>query len=295
MNDYTKKTLNEYISFTESTLKKFSYKNKLGLQSSVADAMDYSLEAGGKRIRPVLVLAFCHMCGGDYRKAAAPAAAIEMIHTFSLIHDDLPCMDNDDFRRGKPSCHKKFGEACAVLAGNALAIRPFQVIAESELNDSMKIKLIAELACSSGAEGMIGGQIIDMENEQRSTVNGENLRMMYALKTGRLIKTSCVMGCIAAEASDEQVKNAEEYAHCLGLAFQIIDDILDVTGDEAALGKPIGSDAEENKTTFVTLYGIENAREEAVKLTDKAMKILGRFDNNEFLIELTKYLLDRNY
>lgn len=295
MNDYTKKTFNEYISFTESTLKKFSYKNKLGLQSSVADAMDYSLEAGGKRIRPVLVLAFCHMCGGDYRKAAAPAAAIEMIHTFSLIHDDLPCMDNDDFRRGKPSCHKKFGEACAVLAGDALAIRPFQVIAESELNDSMKIKLIAELACSSGAEGMIGGQIIDMENEQRSTVNGENLRMMYALKTGRLIKTSCVMGCIAAEASDEQVKNAEEYAHCLGLAFQIIDDILDVTGDEAALGKPIGSDAEENKTTFVTLYGIENAREEAVKLTDKAMKILGRFDNNEFLIELTKYLLDRNY
>lgn len=295
MNNYTKKTLNEYISFTESTLKKFSYKNKLGLQSSVADAMDYSLEAGGKRIRPVLVLAFCHMCGGDYRKAAAPAAAIEMIHTFSLIHDDLPCMDNDDFRRGKPSCHKKFGEACAVLAGDALAIRPFQVIAESELNDSMKIKLIAELACSSGAEGMIGGQIIDMENEQRSTVNGENLRTMYALKTGRLIKTSCVMGCIAAEASDEQVKNAEEYAHCLGLAFQIIDDILDVTGDEAALGKPIGSDAEENKTTFVTLYGIENAREEAVKLTDKAMKILGRFDNNEFLIELTKYLLDRNY
>lgn len=295
MNNYTKKTLNEYISFTESTLKKFSYKNKLGLQSSVADAMNYSLEAGGKRIRPVLVLAFCHMCGGDYRKAAAPAAAIEMIHTFSLIHDDLPCMDNDDFRRGKPSCHKKFGEACAVLAGDALAIRPFQVIAESELNDSMKIKLIAELACSSGAEGMIGGQIIDMENEQRSTVNGENLRMMYALKTGRLIKTSCVMGCIAAEASDEQVKNAEEYAHCLGLAFQIIDDILDVTGDEAALDKPIGSDAEENKTTFVTLYGIENAREEAVKLTDKAMKILGRFDNNEFLIELTKYLLDRNY
>lgn len=295
MNNYTKKTLNEYISFTESTLKKFSYKNKLGLQSSVADAMNYSLEAGGKRIRPVLVLAFCHMCGGDYRKAAAPAAAIEMIHTFSLIHDDLPCMDNDDFRRGKPSCHKKFGEACAVLAGDALAIRPFQVIAESELNDSIKIKLIAELACSSGAEGMIGGQIIDMENEQRSTVNGENLRMMYALKTGRLIKTSCVMGCIAAEASDEQVKNAEEYAHCLGLAFQIIDDILDVTGDEAALGKPIGSDAEENKTTFVTLYGIENAREEAVKLTDKAMKILGRFDNNEFLIELTKYLLDRNY
>lgn len=295
MNDYMEKTFNEYIAFTESTLKQFSYKNKLGLQSSVGDAMDYSLEAGGKRIRPVLVLAFCRMCGGDYRKAAAPAAAIEMIHTFSLIHDDLPCMDNDDFRRGKPSCHKKFGEACAVLAGDALAIRPFQIIADSELSDSMKVRLISELACSSGAEGMIGGQIIDMENELRSAVSEENLRLMYSLKTGKLIKSSCVMGCITAEATDEQIKNAEKYAQCLGLAFQIIDDILDVTGDEAALGKPIGSDAQENKTTFVTLFGIERARKEAARLTEKAMEILKRFDNNQFLIELTKYLLDRNY
>ncbi|MDE6103835.1 MAG: polyprenyl synthetase family protein [Oscillospiraceae bacterium] len=290
-----KKKFDEYISFIESTLKQYSYKNKLGLQSSIADAMDYSLEAGGKRIRPVLVLAFCHMCGGDYKEAAAPAAAIEMIHTFSLIHDDLPCMDDDDFRRGKPSCHKRFGEACAVLAGDALAIRPFQIIAESDLKDKVKVRLIKELACSSGVEGMIGGQIIDMENEQRSEISEENLRIMYALKTGMLIKTSCVMGCIAADATDEQIKNAEEYANCLGLAFQIIDDILDVTGDEETLGKPIGSDAEENKTTFVTLYGIDVAKEDAIKLTEKAMEILDKFDNNEFLMELTKYLLNRNY
>lgn len=290
-----KKKFNEYISFIETTLKQYSYKNKLGLQSSIADAIDYSLEAGGKRIRPVLVLAFCHMCGGDYKKAAAPAAAIEMIHTFSLIHDDLPCMDDDDFRRGKPSCHKKFGEACAVLAGDALAIRPFQIIAESDLKDKVKVKLIKEIACSSGVEGMIGGQIIDMENEQRSEISEENLRIMYSLKTGMLIKTSCVMGCIAADATDEQIKNVQEYANCLGLAFQIIDDILDVTGDEEILGKPIGSDAEENKTTFVTLYGIDRAKEEAAKLTEKAMEILNKFDNNEFLKELTKYLLNRNY
>lgn len=290
-----KKKFDEYISFIETILKQYSYKNKLGLQSSIADAMDYSLEAGGKRIRPVLVLAFCHMCGGDYKKAAAPAAAIEMIHTFSLIHDDLPCMDDDDFRRGKPSCHKKFGEACAVLAGDALAIRPFQIIAESDLKDKVKVKLIKEIACSSGVEGMIGGQIIDMENEQRSKISEENLRIMYALKTGMLIKTSCVMGCIVADATDEQIKNAQEYANCLGLAFQIIDDILDVTGDEEILGKPIGSDAEENKTTFVTLYGIDRAKEEAAKLTEKAMEILNKFDNNEFLKELTKYLLNRNY
>lgn len=290
-----KKKFDEYISFIETTLKQYSYKNKLGLQSSIADAIDYSLEAGGKRIRPVLVLAFCHMCGGDYKKAAAPAVAIEMIHTFSLIHDDLPCMDDDDFRRGKPSCHKKFGEACAVLAGDALAIRAFQIIAESDLKDKVKVKLIKEIACSSGVEGMIGGQIIDMENEQRSEISEENLRIMYALKTGMLIKTSCVMGCIAADATDEQIKNAQEYANCLGLAFQIIDDILDVTGDEEILGKPIGSDAEENKTTFVTLYGIDRAKEEAAKLTEKAMEILNKFDNNEFLKELTKYLLNRNY
>lgn len=290
-----KKILDEYISFIESTLKQFSYKNKLELQSSIAEAMDYSLEAGGKRIRPVLVLAFCNMCGGNYKEAAVPAAAIEMIHTFSLIHDDLPCMDDDDFRRGKPSCHKQFGEACAVLTGDALAIRPFQIISESDLKDNVKIKLIKELSYSSGVEGMIGGQIIDMENEQRSEISEENLRIMYALKTGMLIKASCVMGCIVAEATDEQVKNAIEYANCLGLAFQIIDDILDVTGDEQTLGKPIGSDAEENKTTFVTLYGIDGARKEAAKLTEKAMEILDKFKNNEFLKGLTKYLLDRNY
>ena len=232
----------------------------------------------------------------DYKKAAAPAAAIEMIHTFSLIHDDLPCMDDDDFRRGKPSCHKQFDEATAVLAGDALAIRPFEIIAKSaELSDTAKIRIIAELANSSGAEGMIGGQIIDIENEKRNVVDEENLHTMYLLKTGKLIKTSCVMGCIAAGADDEKIKYAEKYAECLGMAFQVIDDILDVTGNEQLLGKPVGSDAEENKTTFVTIFGIEKAREEAEKYTKQAMDILDKFDNNEFLKELTEYMLNRNY
>ncbi|MGN1481671.1 polyprenyl synthetase family protein [Porcipelethomonas sp.] len=296
MNDNMKKTLNEYVEFIESGLKKYSLSGKLGLQRNIAGAMDYSLEAGGKRLRPVLVLAFCRMCGGDYKTAIAPAAAIEMIHTFSLIHDDLPCMDDDDFRRGKPSCHKQFGEAIAVLAGDALSIRPFEIIAGShELSDSVKVKLISELACSSGAEGMIGGQVIDIENEQRKNVSEDNLRTMYSLKTGCLIKTSCVMGCIAAGADGEKISNAAEYARCIGMAFQIIDDILDVTGNEALLGKPVGSDAEENKTTFVTLYGIDKARAEAEKYTSKAMEILDRFENNEFIKELTEYMLNRNY
>lgn len=296
MNDTANKTFAGYVRFIENELEKYSLTGKTGLQDNVAKAMDYSLEAGGKRIRPVLVLAFCNMCGGDYKKAAAPAAAIEMIHTFSLIHDDLPCMDDDDFRRGKPSCHKQFDEATAVLAGDALAIRPFEIIAKSaELSDTAKVRIIAELANSSGAEGMIGGQIIDIENEKRNVVDEENLHTMYLLKTGKLIKTSCVMGCIAAGADDEKIKYAEKYAECLGMAFQIIDDILDVTGNEQLLGKPVGSDAEENKTTFVTIFGIEKAREEAEKYTKQAMDILDKFNNNEFLKELTEYMLNRNY
>ncbi len=296
MKDIVKNKLSEYVAIIESALKKYSLKGKLGLQATVADAMDYSLEAGGKRIRPVLVMEFCRLCGGDVNNAAAPAAALEMIHTFSLIHDDLPCMDDDDMRRGKPSCHKKFGEACAVLAGDALAIRPFQIIAEDDALDSdTKVKLIAELSCSSGAEGMIGGQVIDMENEDRDNVDEENLREMYALKTGRLIKTACLMGCIAAKADEKKTKIAEEYAHCLGLAFQIIDDILDVTADEQKLGKPTGSDAQENKTTFVTLFGIDGARKEARELTEKALDILDSFEDSGFLKGLTEYLLVRDY
>ena len=296
MEDTVKNKLSEYVALTEKALSKYSLKGKLGLQSTVADAMDYSLEAGGKRIRPVLVMEFCRLCGGKVENALAPAAALEMIHTFSLIHDDLPCMDDDDMRRGKPSCHKQFGEACAVLAGDALAIRPFQVIADDDkLSADKKVKLISELACSSGPEGMIGGQIIDMENEERDTVDEANLREMYALKTGKLIKTACIMGCIAAGADEKQTKAAEEYAHCLGLAFQIIDDILDVTADEAKLGKPTGSDAEENKTTFVTLFGIDGAKAEAKALTEKALKILDSFEDSGFLKGLTEFLLVRDY
>ena len=296
MDTFVKEKLYEYAENTEKWLKEYSLQSKLGLAGTVAEAMDYSLEAGGKRIRPVLVQAFCRLFGGDEKTASAPACAIEMIHTFSLIHDDLPCMDDDDLRRGKPSCHKKYGEACAVLAGDALSIRAFQIIADApELSSDVKAKLISELAFSSGAEGMIGGQIIDIENEERENVDEKNLREMYALKTGMLIKTACVMGCITAGASEKQIESAKEYAHCLGLAFQIIDDILDVTADEDKLGKPTGSDEAENKTTFVNLFGIENARKEAQLLTEKALDILDGFENSEFLKGLTKYLLNRDY
>lgn len=296
MEQKFKEKLAEYTAFVESALKSYSLANRLEAQKSVAQAMDYSLEAGGKRIRPVLVMEFCRICGGDWKKAKSAACAIEMIHTFSLIHDDLPCMDDDDFRRGKPSCHKRFGEARAVLAGDALAILPFEIISADGLLESEKrVKLIRELAYSAGAQGMIGGQIIDMEMEEKTDVSAQELSYMCSLKTGELIKTACVMGCICAGADDNKIALAEEYAKALGIAFQIVDDILDVEGDSVVLGKPIGSDSEENKTTFVTVYGLEKAKEQAKLYTDKALKTIENFGDSVFLKELTEFLLDRNF
>lgn len=295
MTDKSKNILSEYVALTENNLKRYT-KDKINNmpQKILSEAMRYSLEAGGKRIRPVLVMEFCRMCGGDLRNAYAPAAAIEMMHTFSLIHDDLPAMDNDDYRRGRLSCHKAFTEAFAILAGDALAILPFEIIAKDDILDSdKKVRIIAELSFASGVYGMTGGQVIDIENEKRNEIDEENLRYMYSLKTGALIKTSCVMGCIAAGADDSAIKRAENYAQKLGLAFQIIDDILDVTSTSEELGKPVGSDIEQNKTTFVTINGIENARKEADRLTSEALEILQSFDNNEFLTELTNELLSR--
>lgn len=291
-----KDKLKYYAEYTEKKLKEYNkLDDEIINQKTLIDAMNYSLEAGGKRIRPVLVYAFCEACGGNFEKVTAPACAIEMIHTFSLIHDDLPAMDNDDFRRGKPSCHKQFGEAEAILAGDALALLPFEIIAkDNRLSSEEKVKIISVLAGASGRCGMVGGQIIDMENERRNDVDEENLRNMYRGKTGALISASCVMGCIGAGADDFHIIRASEYAYNLGLAFQIVDDILDVTSTTDILGKPVGSDAEENKVTFVTLYGVEKAKEIAEDITRKALDILEDFENNIFLKELTKMLLTRN-
>ncbi|WP_028516412.1 polyprenyl synthetase family protein [Ruminococcus flavefaciens] len=290
-----KEKLSEYISFTEENLRKYNtHSETMSAQKNLIDAMNYSLEAGGKRIRPVLVYSFCNALGGDYRKAAAPAAAIEMIHTFSLIHDDLPAMDNDDFRRGKPSCHKAFGEAMAILAGDALSVQPFEIIAnDSSLTAEQKVKIISCLAKAVGREGMIGGQVIDMENEERTDVDEANLRNMYRHKTGQLIAVSCIMGCICAGADEAKIQAAADYGFKLGLAFQIIDDILDVTSTTEELGKPVGSDAEENKTTFVTLYGVEKAQEIANSITEDALGCLEVFGKDAFLTELTEMLLKR--
>lgn len=265
-------------------------------QAKVLEAMRYSLEAGGKRIRPLLVLAFCRACGGDVQKALKPALAIEMIHTYSLIHDDLPAMDDDDYRRGRLSCHKAFDEATAILAGDALNVLPFELLStDTTLPAETRVSLIAELANAAGAEGMIGGQVIDIANETRTDVDQNNLVNMYAHKTGALIRVACTMGCMVAGANDKMLTAATEYAQRLGLAFQIVDDILDVTGTPELLGKPIGSDAAHHKTTFVTLLGLEGAKAEASRLTEEALRLLEDIPEHQFLTELTEALLNRNY
>ena len=285
----------QYIKLTEENLLKYNDHTEANApQKELIDAMNYSLEAGGKRVRPALVYAFCEALGGNIESAIAPACAIEMIHTFSLIHDDLPAMDNDDFRRGKPSCHKAYGEAMAILAGDALSVLPFEIIADSpDLTADQKVLIISVLANSVGRDGMIGGQVIDMLNEERSDVTEDELRNMYRCKTGQLIAVSAVMGAICADASRETLRSAAEYGLRLGLAFQIIDDILDVTSTQEELGKPIGSDERENKTTFVTLFGLEKAIELADKATSEAIEWLDAIEDNAFLKEQKEKLLKR--
>lgn len=263
-------------------------------KTSVVEAMRYSLAAGGKRIRPVLVLEFCRMFGGTETQAMSAAAAIEMIHTFSLIHDDLPAMDDDDMRRGRPSCHKAFPEALAILAGDALSLQAFSVLSKDPvLSDAQKIRLITELSESSGQHGMIAGQVLDMEQEGRTDVTAEQLRTMCDFKTGALIRVACRMGCIAAGATQEQIAAADAYGSYLGLAFQIVDDILDVTSTTEILGKPVGSDVSEQKVTFVTLLGLETAQKEAEALTQKAIAVLETLPQSTFLLALTQSLLVR--
>lgn len=263
-------------------------------QRKVAEAMAYSISAGGKRIRPVLTAEFCRVCGGAVEAALPAACALEMIHTFSLIHDDLPCMDDDDMRRGKPSCHAAFGEAQALLAGDALLNFAYEVISGGEgITAEIKLALITELSKATGVNGMIGGQVIDTTFEGKMTE--AELLNMYSMKTGALLKCACKMGCIAAEAEKEKISAAELYAEKLGLAFQIIDDILDVTGDEKLLGKPIGSDSDNGKTTYVAVNGVENSRMMAGVLTDEALKALDAFEDTQFLKELTLFLLKRDY
>lgn len=266
---------------------------KDNLQKDIYEMMSYALMAGGKRLRPVLMLSVCKMCGGDVEDALPFACAMEMIHTYSLVHDDLPAMDNDCLRRGKPTCHIKYGEANAILTGDALLNKAFEVMSENGAkNPQRALKAISLIAKSSGTDGMIGGQLLDIENGEMSL---KRLEYVDSLKTGAIIKSSCVCGAVFADATETEIKAVESYAHHLGIAFQICDDILDVTGTEENLGKPIGSDSEMERTTYVKTFGLDGARALLDENTNKALDALSIFgDKAHFLCWLTKYLANRN-
>lgn len=259
------------------------------------DAMYYSLLAGGKRIRPVLLLESCRLCGGDPEKALPFAGAIEMIHTYSLIHDDLPCMDDDDLRRGRPTNHKVYGEATAVLAGDALLTAAFEWMLDPSvtLPPERTLEAARVLAQAAGAQGMVGGQVLDMAGEGHAMGLTE-VEELQRLKTGALIRAAAEMGCVLAGGSEEQRKAVCRYAERIGLAFQIQDDILDVTSSAEVLGKPVLSDEKNHKTTYVTLKGLEKAREDGKEISRRAVELLRSLGGDHaFLEELITMLTDR--
>lgn len=286
-----KKKLEEYNSIINSALMEHLPIANDG-QIDVVRAMKYSLSNGGKRLRPVLTLEFCKMCGGDVQSALPYASAVEYVHTYSLIHDDLPCMDDDDMRRGNPSCHKMYGEAMALLAGDGLLTHAFEICSSADLDAQKNADAVCLLAQNAGVGGMIGGQVIDLKYESGDPTISDILSV-HKLKTGALISAACLLGCIAAGASNEQLAAASKYAYLIGTAFQIKDDLLDVQGDEAVLGKPVGSDAANDKTTYVTLVGARKAQQDVEKLTAKAIEILNEFNDNEFMKALSEYLVNR--
>lgn len=281
----------QYRAFVEDYLKNIYREFYDEPQKALFEAMEYSLLAGGKRLRPIFVLDFCRMCGGDWEKAAPFAAALEMIHTYSLIHDDLPSMDNDDFRRGRPTNHKVYGEAMAILAGDALLTDAFLVAASAKLPNPQDIGFaISVLAQGAGSLGMVGGQVLDIQAESRELTEQEVIDIQ-SRKTGALINDACVLGVIAGGGTEDQIAAAARFAGALGMAFQIRDDMLDVIGTKEEMGKGVGTDAVKN--TFVRLYGLEKCEELVQKYTDTAISMLDAFDDNEYMISLARSLTDR--
>ncbi len=285
--------LNRNATLTENALR------EIYLPDEDLDALlrseQYSLFAGGKRIRPTLTLEFCKLFGGDEARALPFACAVEMIHTYSLIHDDLPCMDNDDLRRGKPTNHKVFGETVALLAGDSLLTGAFEVAATNvEAGAEACAMAVAYLAQCAGRYGMIGGQVMDIEGEKKQ-LTVDQLLKLHSMKTGALISAACVMGALAAglRLNDPAVKNVVDYAENIGLCFQIVDDILDRTGSEEELGKPIGSDEENQKNTFLSFYSVEEAQFYADRLTQTAIASIRNYPGSELLCALAEWLCKR--
>lgn len=285
-------TAKEYKDIIDAALSKYFVSSGLPYDG-LLESMRYSLTAGGKRIRPMLVLEFCRISGGDINKALPVACAIEMLHTYSLIHDDLPCMDNDDLRRGRPTNHVVYGECTAVLAGDALQAEAFGTIARSELPAEARLKCVEILADAVGSDGMCAGQFLDMVGESKHLTEAE-LDEINSRKTGALLIAACRMGVAAAGGSDKLLDAAAVYGACVGAAFQIRDDILDVISTSEQLGKPVGSDLQEHKNTYMALLGEEKCMQMVEKLTESAKTALnGVFGDADFLCDLADSMVAR--
>lgn len=285
-------TAKEYKDIIDAALSKYFVSSGLPYDG-LLESMRYSLTAGGKRIRPMLVLEFCRISGGDINKALPVACAIEMLHTYSLIHDDLPCMDNDDLRRGRPTNHVVYGECTAVLAGDALQAEAFGTIARSELPAEARSKCVEILADAVGSDGMCAGQFLDMVGESKHLTEAE-LDEINSRKTGALLIAACRMGVAAAGGSDKLLDTAAVYGACVGAAFQIRDDILDVISTSEQLGKPVGSDMQEHKNTYMALLGEEKCMQMVEKLTESAKTALnGVFGDADFLCDLADSMVAR--
>ena len=289
-----KTELQERTDFAEAVIEKY-LPEEHGFSGRMAEAVNYSMRAGGKRLRPVFMRDAYQILGGEGEIIEPFMAALEMVHTHSLIHDDLPCMDDDDYRRGRLSCHKKFSQANALLAGDALLTLAFKTITDAfytcGVGAEACVKAVKTLAEKAGADGMVGGQVIDLENENKE-INEKQLKEIHLLKTSALIEAACMLGVIAAEGSEDDINNAREYGENLGLAFQTVDDVLSVTGSAEKLGKPTEND--EGKVTYITLLSLDGARRKADEYTQNAMSVLDRYTNVGILKEYSLYLLKRD-
>ena len=284
----------EYLPLIEKSLKDYLPSKNADHAAVLYEAMRYGVLNGGKRIRPVLLLEFCRICGGNIMDALPFACAVEMIHSYSLVHDDLPCMDNDALRRGKPSAHKAFGEDMALLAGDALLTKAFEVMLCPEslrlVSPSAAAQAAGILAKEAGCDGMVGGQVIDLQSENKH-ISQELLEEMDGKKTIALIRAACLMGCTIGRGTPEDLKAAASFAEGIGLTFQVVDDILDIVGDTQMLGKTVGSDCENQKSTYVSLLGIEKATEEAHRLTAEACSALAPFGERGKRLQALAYML----
>lgn len=290
-----KEYMNIRLKDIDSEINNIFKSSSISLENNFLDMLKYPLDAGGKRLRPILTCLACELFNGDYKKAIIPAVSLELIHTYSLVHDDLPAMDNDDLRRGKPTTHVKYGEANAILVGDGLLTHSFEILSNANVNDKTLRKLLYEISYAAGVSGMVMGQFIDLYYEERD-IDFEMLKILHSKKTGAMIRGAVRVGAIASEKENINLENITKYGEAIGLAFQIQDDILDVISDNETLGKTVGKDEKEGKLTYVKQFGLDGAKEKAMETSKEAIDYLNVYDDNEaknILIELANYIVER--